>query len=88
MADADPNVRYMRLGSLLLLVIAAGVLLNWLFYVWVGASRPPSGLDDVHGFLTRVTTLVPAVLIIMAAVAVSRQLAAAARERSGRAPTA
>ena len=88
MADADPNVRYMRLGSLLLLVIAAGVLLNWLFYFWVGGSRPLSGLDDVHGFLTRVTTLVPAVLIIMAAVAVSRQLAAAARERSARAPTA
>jgi hypothetical protein len=88
MADADPNVRYLRLGSLALLGGAGGVLLLWLLFFWVGASRPLGGLDDVHGLLTRLTTLVPAVLIALAHVAVARQLAAAARERAaGRLPT-
>ena len=87
MADADRNVRFMRLGSLALLGGAGGVMLLWLLFFWVGASRPLSGLDSVHGMLTRLTTLVPAVLIALAHVAVARQLSAAARERqSGRLP--
>jgi hypothetical protein len=88
MAEADPNVRYLRFGSLALLGGAAGVLVLWLLFFWVGASRPLSGLDDVHGMLTRLTTLVPAVLIALAHVAVARQLGAAARERAAnRLPT-
>jgi len=78
---ADRTVRLLRLGSLSLLSGAGGVLLLWLLFFWVGGSRPLSGLDDVHGFLTRLTTLVPALIIAAAHVAVSRTLATAARER-------
>ena len=84
---ADRNVRFMRLGSLALLGGAGGVLLLWLLFFWVGGSRPLSGLDDVHGFLTRLTTLVPALIIAAAHVAVSRTLATAARERAEGRPT-
>ena len=79
---ADRTVRFLRLGSLSLLAGAGGVLLLWVLFFWVGTSRPPSGLDDVHGFLTRLTTLVPALLIAAAHVAVARTLSTAARERS------
>ena len=81
MSNGDRNVRVMKLGSLALLGGAAGVLLLWLVFLLAGSRSTLSGVDDVHGFLIRLSTLVPAVLIALAHVAVARQLAAAARER-------
>ena len=82
MTNGNPNVRYMKLGSLALLGGAAAVLLLWLVFFFAGStSTPPSGVDDVHGFLIRLTTAVPAVLLVLAHVAVARQLAAEARSR-------
>ncbi len=87
MANGDRSVRYMRLGSLALVGGAVVVFLLWVLFFWVAARRPLSGVDGVHGFLIRLTTLVPAVLIILAHLAVARQLRAAARERSTRTGT-
>ena len=82
MTNGDRNVRFMKLGSLALMGGAAAVLLLWLLFLFAGATTDPrSGVDDVHGFLIRLTTAVPAVLIIMAHLAVARQLAAEARAR-------
>ena len=82
MTNGNQNVRFMKLGSLALLGGAGAVLLLWLVFLFAGAtSTPPSGVDDVHGFLIRLTTAVPAVLLIMAHLAVARTLAAEARAR-------
>ena len=88
MANGDRDARFMKLGSLALLAGAGGVFLAWLVFFWSGATNLLSGVDDVHGFLIRLSTLVPALLIILAHVAVARQLTAAARDRRGRASTA
>ncbi len=81
MTNGDRNVRWMKLGSLALLGGAGGVLLLWLVFLLAGSTSRLSGVDDVHGFLIRLTTAIPALLIILAHVAVARQLAATARER-------
>ena len=81
MTNGNRDVRFMKLGSLALLGGAVGVALLWLVFLFAGATSALSGVDDVHGFLIRLTTAVPAVLIIMAHLAVSRQLAAEARSR-------
>ena len=81
MTNGDRNVKFIRLGAMALVAGAGAVLLLWLVFLWAGLRSRLSGVDDVHGFLIQLTTAVPAVLLILAHLAVARQLAAAARER-------
>lgn len=78
------NVRFMRLGAMALLGIAAVVALLWLVFFIAGAQSSLSGVDDVHGGLIRLSAAVPAVLIILALVSVGRALLADAREHAAR----
>ena len=81
MTNGNRDASFARLGALALFGGAGAVLVVWLFFFWIAGTSTLSGLDDVHSFLTRLTTLVPAVLIIAAHVAIARQLLAAARVR-------
>lgn len=80
MTNGHRNTGLERVGALALFGGAGVVLLVWLLFFWVGSTNVLSGLDDVHGFLTRLTTLVPAALIIASMVALARQLLGAARQ--------
>jgi uncharacterized membrane protein len=80
MTNGQRNARFARLGAMALAGGAVAVLLVWLLFLWVGAINRMSGQDEVHSFLTRLTTAVPAVLIIAAHLAIARQLLAASRE--------
>ena len=84
MANGDRDIRFMKLGALSLVGGAGAVLLLYVLFFWVGSHSILSGTDDVNGFLIRLSTLVPAVLIILAHLALARQLMAAARYRAGR----
>ncbi|HEY0970964.1 MAG TPA: hypothetical protein VGE02_08340 [Gemmatimonadales bacterium] len=81
MTNGHRNAGLARLGAISLFGGAGAVLLVWLLFFWVSTTNILSGLDDVHSFLTRITTLVPAVIIIAAHVALARQLLGAARHR-------
>lgn len=80
MVNDSRNARFARLGAMALAGGAGAVLLVWLLFFWVGSRNAMSGQDEVQSFLIRVTTLVPAVLIIAAHLAIARQLLASARE--------
>ena len=56
-------------------------MLLYALFFWAGGTNALSGVDDVHGFLIRLTTLVPAVLIILANLALARTLLTAARRQ-------
>lgn len=79
MADGTRDTRSLKFGALSLLGNAGVVVLLYALFFWVGGTNRFSGVDDVHGFLIRVATLVPAVLIILANVVLARTLLAAAR---------
>lgn len=79
MTNGHRNASFARLGALVFFGAAGVVLLMWLLFFWVGSTSALSGQDDVHSFLTRVTTLVPAVIIIASLLALARQLLGAAR---------
>ena len=81
MTNGHRNAGLERLGALALFGGAGAVLLVWLLFFWVGSTNALSGQDDVHSFLTRLTTLVPAVIIIASLVALARQLLGASRRR-------
>lgn len=81
MATSTDNSRYYKLGALSLAAGAGFFLLAWVFFFWLSIRNPLAGLDAVHQFQTRVTTLVPAVLIIAAHLAVAKTLLDAARTR-------
>ena len=77
--DRTRDTRFLKLGALSFLGNAGVVLLLYALFFWAGGTNLLSGVDDVHGFLIRLTTLVPAVLIILANLALARQLTSAAR---------
>ena len=79
MADRTRDTRFLKFGALSLLGNAGVVVLLYALFFWVGGTSSQSGVDDVHGFLIRLSTLVPAVLIILANVVLARTLLAAAR---------
>ena len=79
MTNGHGNAGLARLGALALFGGAGAVLLVWLLFFWVGSRSALGGLDDVHSFLTRLTTAVPAVLIIAAHIVLARQLLASTR---------
>lgn len=81
MADATRDTRSLKLGALSLLGNAGVVVLLYALFFWVGGTSSLSGVDDVHGFLIRLATLMPAVLIILANLALARTLLAAGRRR-------
>lgn len=75
----DDDRRFARLGAFALFGGAGGVFLLWLLFFWAGGTSSLSGVDDVHGFLTRLSSFVPALLIILAHLAVGWQLFVYAR---------
>jgi hypothetical protein len=81
MTKGHRNATLARLGALALFGGAGAVLLVWLLFFWVSTTSALSGLDDVNSFLTRLTTAVPAALIIAAHIALARQFLGAARRR-------
>ena len=80
MADGTrDDTRYLKFGALSLLGNAGVVVLLYALFFWVGGTNALSGVDDVNSFLIRLTTLVPAVLIILANLALARTLVTAAK---------
>ena len=82
MADgtrATRDTRFLKFGALSLLGNAGVVVLLYALFFWVAATNSLSGVDTVHSFLIRLSTLVPAIIIIAAHVALARNLLAEAR---------
>jgi hypothetical protein len=85
MADTErDDPRLLRFGALSMLGNAGIVLLVWLLFFWVGGTSSLSGVNPVHGWLIRLTAAVPAALIVMACLALARQLLAGARDAAAR----
>ena len=59
-------------------------MLLYALFFWVGGTNSLSGVDDVNSFLIRLSTLVPAVLIILAHLAMARTLVTAAKRHDSR----
>lgn len=78
------NARFMRLGAMALVGGAVAVALLWGVFFLAGSRSALGGVDEVHGALIRLTTAVPAVLIILAHLAVARTLLTAAQEHAAR----
>lgn len=79
MPDGTRDTRPLKFGALSLLGNAGFVVLLYALFFWVAGTNVLSGVDDVNSFLIRLSTLVPAVLIILANLALARTLLAAAR---------
>ncbi|HEU4629094.1 MAG TPA: hypothetical protein VFS08_05090 [Gemmatimonadaceae bacterium] len=81
MADIQrDDPRFLRFGALSMLGNAVIVLLVWLLFFWVGGTSRLSGVNAVHGWLIRLTSAIPATIIVTACLALARQLLGAARE--------
>ena len=79
MADDTRDTRYHKFGALSLLGNAGVVVLLYALFFWVGGTSSLSGVDDVPGFVIRLSTLVPAVISVLAHLALARTLLADAR---------
>lgn len=53
---------------------AVVIFLVWLVFFWVGGVSSLSGVNSVHGNLIRLTTAIPAIIIIAAYLTLARQL--------------
>lgn len=80
----DGNARFMRLGAMALMGASVVVVLLWLVFFLAGGQSSLSGVDGVHGALIRLSTAVPAVLIILAQLAIARGLLAEAKQYAAR----
>ncbi len=81
MVDGIRDTRYHKLGALSLLGVAGVIVLLYALLFWAGARSALGGVDEVHGLVIRVSALVPAVLMILASLALARTVLADARHR-------
>ena len=74
MANGHTAARNARLGSLMLVGGIVAVLALWALFAWAALPNRLSGMDQVHALITWLATGVCAVIIILAHVAIIRQL--------------
>lgn len=82
--DAQQTAKLQRAASAGAVAVAIGVLVFWaLVFAWFLAGVVSTGgVDWVHSFLIRLTTVVPALAIAAVHIALARQLGAAAKRNS------
>ncbi len=84
MLERKQMAKYQRFGALGSLGVAVGIMLFWLvlFGWFLPQQVSTGGLDDVHAWMTRLTTFFPALLIALAHLTFARQLRTAAVRNS------
>lgn len=83
MTNGHSAVRFARLGTLALTGGIVAVLLLYALFFWAALPNALSGMNGGHAFVTWVSTAVCAVIIILAHVALIRQLRGFLRRAEG-----